>query len=193
MEASHCPFNSWASNRNSSVARGGNSIPPIGLESMQNRTVSVLFRPMFAQKMKTIPLGRDLVTKLWRICRDSCGRTVLNFGEDLLFLWRSPVFGQKNRFNFKIRLNFGEDFFFWRSPVCGRKNRFNFRFPPKNLSQFRINRLNLIRKQWKFGSRSLTVVSLFQKSPPSFSKSWLRAWTRSYEYQIFRSLVWPDR
>ena len=27
-------------------------------------------------------------------------------------------------------------FFFWRSPVFGRKNRLNFRFRPKNLSQF---------------------------------------------------------
>ena len=98
-------------------------------------------------------------------------------------------------FGRKFRLNFGEDLLFWGgSPVFGRKNRFNFRFWAKNPSQFRRKpffffffgdhlflggktvsnsdfgriRLNLLWKQWKFGSRSLTVVSLFQKSPPPF-------------------------
>ena len=56
-------------------------------------------------------------------------------------------------------------FLFFRSPVFGGKNRFSFRFRPKNPSQFRINRMNLIRQQRKFGSRSLTVVS-FKKAPP---------------------------
>ena len=101
--------------------------------------------------------------KLWRSCRDSGGRTV-----------------SISDFGRKIRLNFGEELFFLRSSVVGRKNRFNFRFPPKNPSQFWINRLNLIRKQWKFGSRSFTVVSLFQTSPPPpFSKSWLSAWPQN--------------
>ena len=31
------------------------SLPPIGLKSMQNRTFSVLLRPIFAQEMKTAP------------------------------------------------------------------------------------------------------------------------------------------
>ena len=40
-------------------------------------------------------------------------------------------------FGRKIRLNFGEDFFFWRPPVFGLKNRLNFRIWPKNQTQFR--------------------------------------------------------
>ena len=131
--------------------------PPLGLKSIQNRTFLVLLRPIFAQKIKTAPPEGFWVPKLWRSCRDSARRTV----------WISD-FGRK------IRLNFVEDLFFWRSPVFGRKNRLNFRFRPKKPSQFRINRLNLIQEQRKFWSRSLAVVSLFQKSPP-FSKSWLRA------------------
>ena len=50
--------------------------------------------------------------------------------------------------------------FFWGGIIL-----FWAKIPP----QFLTNHLNLIRKQWKFGSRSLSVVSLFQKSPPPFS------------------------
>ena len=88
-------------NPGGSVARdgaGGARGPPIGLKSMQNRTFLVLLKPVFAQKMKTA-----LLKGFWS---RSC--------EGVLFL-----------------------FFFWRSPVFGRKNRLNFRFRPKNPSRFR--------------------------------------------------------
>ena len=40
----------------SSVASGGGgSSPPIGLKSMQNSTIFVLLKPIFAPKMKTAP------------------------------------------------------------------------------------------------------------------------------------------
>ena len=59
------------------------------------------------------------------------------FGMKTFFFWRSPVYGRKNRLNFRFRpenvLEFlGRLFFFWRSPVFGRKNRLNFRFRPEN-------------------------------------------------------------
>ena len=46
--------------------RGGLE-PPIGLQSMQNRTFLVLLRPSFGEKMKTAPqrkLGAKVVTEL---------------------------------------------------------------------------------------------------------------------------------
>ena len=90
-------------------------------------------------------------------------------------------------FGRKIRLILGEYlfflFFFILEITCFRpKNPYQFRWRPfffffsfeitcfwaKNPPQFLTNRLNLILKQWKFGSRLLSVVSLFQKSPPFF-------------------------
>ena len=80
-------------------------------------------------------------------------------------------------------------FFFLRSPVFGRKNHLNFGFRPKNPSQFRINRLNLIQEQWKFGSRLLTVVSLFQNSPPLFrNPGYALGWDYRYEHE--RKKAW---
>ena len=38
-------------------------------------------------------------------------------------------------------------FFLWRSPLFGLKNRLNFQFWPKISSQFRINRVILIQEQ----------------------------------------------
>ena len=45
-------------------------------------------------------------------------------------IWAEEVFEIGRKFT----LNFGEDlsFFIWRLPVFGRKNRLNFRFRPKN-------------------------------------------------------------
>ena len=50
------------------------------------------------------------------------------------------------------------------------------------------NCLNLIQEQWKFGSRSLTVVSTFQKSPPPLLRNpgyapaqATMSWYRTYE------------
>ena len=76
-----------------------------------------------------------------------------------------------SNFGRKIRLNFSEDLsfiFFGGHLFLGGKTVLYFRFWPKNPSQFRVSRVNLIQEQWQFGSRSLTVVSLFQKSPPPF-------------------------
>ena len=109
------------------------------------------------------------------------GRKIsLNFGEDLFFFfWRPPDFGRKKRLNFrffgrkigqkigrKISLNFGEDpffFFFWRPPDFGRKKPLNFSAFREISFQFSDK---LIQEQWKFGSRSFALFSLFQKSPP---------------------------
>ena len=122
---------------------------------MQNFTFLVLFRPIYAQKMKTSPPKGIWVAKLWSSCRDSAGKTV----------WISD-FGRKNRLKFSKDLFFCF-LFFWRSSVLGVEKP----------SQFRRNRVILFQGQWKLGSRSLAVVSLFQKSPPPppFFKSWLSA------------------
>ena len=122
---------------------------------------------MFAQKMKTAPpkgFG----------CRSCEGVAViqaknrLNFGENLLFFFLEIIcFWAEKPFDFPIpaekslSISVKTDHFFWRSSVLGRKNRLIFRFRPKNPSQFRKNDLILIQEQRKFGSRTLTVVSLF--------------------------------
>ena len=161
----------------------------------------VLLRPIFCEKWKIAPPIRKepplkrLNMRNWKKNRPEFWRRpfffffffgdhlilgeknvwILDFGR--IFFWRSPDFGRKKRLNFGFRpKNHSEfwrrPFFFWRSPDFGRKNVWiskTFRL------KFRTNRLKLIQGQWKFESRSFAHFSLFQNSPPPFSKSWLRA------------------
>ena len=124
---------------------------------MQNRTFLEVLRPSFAQKMKTAP-PKGFGCRSWE------GVAVIRPEEPFEF----PISAEKSVSILVKTFFFIFYFIFWRSPVFGPKNRSNFRFRPKNSSQFWINRLNLIQEQWKFGSKSLTMVSLFQKSPPPF-------------------------
>ena len=137
----------------SSVARGGGGAraPPIGLWSMQNRTFLVLLRPIFCEKLKTAPPKENSTP--WNVWISDFGRKIsLNFGEDLFFF-----------------------FFFGDHLILGGKNVWISELSEKFCLKFRANRVKLIQEQWKFGSRSFALFSLFQKSPP-FSKSWLPAW-----------------
>ena len=110
---------------------------------MQNSTFLVLFRPIFAPKMKTAPppppdgIGKQ---KLWRTCRYLDQNKGVFFiwssskvGENLLFLFRrSPNFGRKTR------LNFGEDLFFGRSSEFDRKTAPIWFKTDENLGQVRL-------------------------------------------------------
>ena len=95
---------------------------------MQNRTFLLLFRPIFGEKLKTVPPKGNWMPKLWCRCRDSLWKSVwisdfglkirLNFGVDLFFCFGDHLFlGWKivwtSDFGRKIRLNFGEDLFFF--------------------------------------------------------------------------------
>ena len=137
----------------SSVAMGGGgSSLPIGLKSTQNRTFLVLLRSIFAQKMKTAPPKGFGSRSCGGGLADIRPKIRLNFGENLFF-WEITCFWTKKPFEFWFRLGNPSQFqwrpfFFWRSPVFKQKNC-----------------LNLIHGSWQFGSRSLTVVSAFQKSP----------------------------
>ena len=143
---------------------------------MQNCTFFVLLRPIFSQKIAS-PKGS--------------GDEVLKELPLKLPLEEAFEIGRK------IRLSFGEDpFFFWRSPVYGRKNRLNFRFRPANPSRFWWKPFFLLRSRPVFGTGSISekpfesdskamkiwvkvafsCLSLSKKPPPLFFKSWLRAW-----------------
>ena len=132
----------------SSVARGagGGLEPPIVLWSMQNCTFLVLLRPIFCEKLKIAPpYENSPPSNVW----------ISEFGR-------------------KISLNFGEDLFFFGDHLnLGGKNLWISELSEKFRLDFRTNRVKLIQEQWKFGSRSFALFSLFQKS---HSKSWLRAW-----------------
>ena len=83
----------------------------------------------------------------------SAGKSPAKSMKNFCFFWRSPVFGRKNRLNFRFRpeipsqnwwrpISAGNSlaklvktFFFQRSPAFGRKNRLNFRFRPEIPSQ----------------------------------------------------------
>ena len=107
---------------------------------MQNRTFLVLLRPIFCKKLKIgPPLGKQPPLKR------------LNFR-----IW------QKNLTKFRWR----PFFFFWRPPDFGRKNVWISELSEKFRLNFRTNRVKLIQEQWKFGSRSIALFSLFQNSPP---------------------------
>ena len=109
---------------------------------MQNRTLLVLLRPIFSQKMKTAPPEGIWVLKCEGVAvirqEEPCefstsAEKSVSISAKTFFFWRSPVFGRKNCLNFRFR----PKKIFWKSPVFGWKNRSNFRFWPKNPSQFR--------------------------------------------------------
>ena len=121
----------------SSVAGGGGgSSPPIGLWSMQNRMFLVLLRPIFCEKLKTAPLKR---------------LNLLNWTKNQSQFWWRPFF-----------------FFFFLLDhlILGGKNLWISELSEKFRLKFRTNRVKLIQGQWKFGSRSFALFSLFQNSPP---------------------------
>ena len=113
---------------------------------MQNRTFLVLLKPIFCEKLKTAPPKEN-----------------------------SPpqTFGFPNLAEKSVSISVKTFFFFL---IVGGKNVWIFELSEKFRLNFRANRVKLIQEQWKFGSRLFALFSLFQKSPPPLSKSWLRAW-----------------
>ena len=126
---------------------------------MQNRTFLVLLRPIFAQKMKTAPpqkdLGAEVVKELPWFGRKNRLNLWFRAEDPSQFWWRPFSFGDLlflggktvwvSDFGQKTRINFDEDLFFF----------FFFLEITYFWAEWRA-------KQWKFGSRSLTVVLSFQ-------------------------------
>ena len=167
----------------SSVAGGGSSPPYWPVKYAKSHVFGAL-KADFWWKNENSPHKGNWVPKLWSRYRDSAWKSVwisnfgrkirLNFSEDLFF-WDHLFLGWKSVWIFdfgrKIRLNFGEDLFslfFGDHLVLGWKSVWLFWFSEKFRLNFRINRVILIQEQWKFGSRSFAVFSLFQKSAPLF-------------------------
>ena len=113
---------------------------------MQNRTILVVLRPIFCEKLKIAPppLENSPPSNVWI---SDLGRKISHsFGEDLFFFLF--VFGDhlilsgKNvkisDLCRKISLKIAEDlfFFFWRPPDFGRKKPLNFRAFREISSQF---------------------------------------------------------
>ena len=135
---------------------------------MQNRTFLALLRPIFCEKLKTVPpKGKQPPSNVWI---SEFGRKIsLNFGEDLFLVfgdhlildwknvWNSE-FGRKS-----VSISVKTFFFFGDHLILGGKNVW---VSEKFRLNFRANRVKLIQEQWKFGSRSFALSSLFQKSPP---------------------------
>ena len=133
---------------------------------MQNRMVLMLLRPIFCEKLKVAP------SNVWI---SKFGRKIsLNFGEDLFFyFWRPPDFGRKKPLNFGFQVKNQSQFrqrlfFFGDHLILGGKNLRISELSEKFCLNFRTNRVKLIQEQWKFGSRSFSLFSLFQNSPPLF-------------------------
>ena len=144
---------------------------------MQNRTFLVLLRPIFCEKLKTAPpkeIGcRSCEVDVVILAEKSVSISVKTFF--FFFFWRPPVFGQrKRRLNFwfwpKSLTQFRWRFFFFFGDhlFLGAKNEWISELSKKFRLNFRTNRVKLIHEQWKFGSRSFALFSLFQKSPPLF-------------------------
>ena len=115
----------------------------------------------------------------------------LNFGEDLFFFffWRSPEIGRKKTFEFRISAEtslriLAKTFFFGDHLILGGENLWISELSETFRLKFWANRLKLIQDQWKFESRSFVHFSLFQNSPPPFSKSWLRACQITYPISV---------
>ena len=154
---------------------------------MQNRTFLLLFRPIFGEKLKTVPPKGNWVPKLWCRCRDSVWKSVwisdfglkirLNFGVDLFFfvlettcfwaekLFDLPILAEKSD-SISVKTFF---FFFWRPPVFERRKRLNFR-------AFREIPFQISDKPWETDSRTMkiwvkflcTFLTLSKEPPPLF-------------------------
>ena len=106
---------------------------------------------------------------------DSISCEDLFFFGDHLFLGRKIVW--ISDFGREIRLNFGEDlFFFSRPPVFERKKRLNFRAFREIPSQISDKPCETDSRIMKIQVKVLCTFLTLSKKPPSpFSKSWLRA------------------
>ena len=138
----------------SSVARGGGggSSPPIGLWSMQNRTFLVLLRPIFGEKLKTVPPKGNWVPKLWSTCRNSA--------------WKSVKISDLNR---KNSLNFGEDLFFFyfgNHLFLGWKNVGISELPRNSVSIFGQTVWFWFKSNENSGQGRLQFSCSFKKAPP---------------------------
>ena len=89
---------------------------------MQNRTFLLLFRPIFGEKLKTAP-PKEIG------CQSREVDVVIRCEKVFEF----PILAEKSD-SISVKTFF---FFFWRPPVFGLKNRLNFRFWPRNQTQFR--------------------------------------------------------
>ena len=117
---------------------------------MQNRTFLVLLRPIFGEKLKTDP-PKEIG------CR-SCEVHVMMRPEKAL---EFPISAETS-VSISVKTFF---FFFGDHLFLGWKNVWISELSEKFRLNFWTNRVILIQKQWKFGSRSFALFSLFQKRP----------------------------
>ena len=144
----------------------------------------MFLRPIFCEKLKIAPPHRKTAPPQTFEFPNLAEKSVSILEKTFFFFMETTWFwAEKNLwisdFGRKISLNFGEDlfFFFWRPPDFGRKKPSNLRAFREISSEFSDKPCETDSEQWKRGSRSFALFSLFQNSPP-FSKSWLRAWSQ---------------
>ena len=136
---------------------------------MQNRTVLVLLRPIFGEKLKIAPPSKNSPPQTFEF----------------------PILAEKS-----VSKSVKTFFFFLRSPEFVRKKRLNFRFWPKNQSQNRWRPFFFFEITWIWAEKRLKFRDFREMLPwcskkpcdtdlhfshsfkiaPPFSKSWLRAW-----------------
>ena len=145
-----------------------------------HRKTAPLKRSNFGQKI-SLKIGEDLffleIIWIWAektfefpiLAEKSVSKSVKTFF--FFFFWRSPEFGRIGISDFgpKISLKIGEDLFFFGDHLnLGGKNVWISEISEICCLDYRRNRVTLIQGQWKFGSRSFALFSLFQNSPPLF-------------------------
>ena len=111
---------------------------------MQNCTFLVLLRPIFCEKLKIAPPQRKTAPPQ---------------------TFEFPISAEKS-VSISVKTFFFN--FFGDHLIFGGKNVWISELSEKFRLNFRTNRVKLIQEQWKFGSRSFALFSLFQKSPPLF-------------------------
>ena len=146
---------------------------------MQNRTFLVLLRPIFCEKLKIAPhrktapriRPKNLSKFRWR---------PFFFFLETTWYWAEKTFEFRISAEKSVSIRWRPFFLFFGDHLSlGGKNLWISELSEKFRLNFRTNRVKLIQEQWKFGSRSIALFSLFQNSPP-FSKSWLRACLSTY-------------
>ena len=164
--------------KSSSVARGGGgeARAPHWLVKYAKSHVFGAFEADFLWKIKNSPPHRKTASPLTfefpNLAEKSVSILVKTFFffflETTWFLEKKPLnfrFRPKNQSQFRWR-RFFLFFCFWRQLILGGNNLWISEVSEKFRLNFRTNLVKLIQEQWKFGSRSFALFSLFQNSPP---------------------------
>ena len=139
---------------------------------MQNRTFLMLLRPIFCEKLKIAPRHRKTTPpetfEFPNLAKKSVSISAKTFFLETTWFWAEKTFAFRISAEKSVSISAKTFFFFGDHLILGGKNLRISELSEKFRVNFRTNRVKLFQEQWKFGSRSFALLSLFQNSLPPF-------------------------